>query len=361
VAIQGLKAELARLECMSPEQFVKWHQENDIWALAVVQSTVQYEVGDIPEDITKVVQEFAGVFEEPTALPPHREYDHTIPLLSNVVPVNARPYRYSPLHKDEIEKQVKHLLQTGLISPSTSPSASPVLLVQKKDRTWCFCVDYRRLNSITTKNKFPMPLIEEILDELHGSKFFSRLDFRAGFHQVRMSAEDEFKTAFKTHHGRYQFKVMPFGLCNAHATFQCIINSVLAPFLRNFVIVFMDDILVYSSSLEAHVEHLRAVLSVLRDHQFYVKLLKCSFAQSELEYLCHIISVEGVATDPMKTKAMLNWPVPSNVTELRRVWVCAAITGSLLDTIDSWLDHLQTCLRRSSSIGVRKLNCPLTS
>jgi hypothetical protein len=164
-----------------------------------------------------------------------------------------------------------------------------------------------------------MPLIEEILDELHGSKFFSRLDFKVGFHQVRMSAEDEFKTAFKTHHGHYQFKVMPFGLYNALATFQCIMNSVLAPFLRKFVIVFMDDILVYSSSLEAHVEHLRAVLSVLRDHQFYVKLSKCAFAQSELEYLGHIISAEGVATDPMKTKAMLDWPVPSNVTELRGV------------------------------------------
>jgi hypothetical protein len=164
-----------------------------------------------------------------------------------------------------------------------------------------------------------MPLIEEILDELHGSKFFSRLDFKVGFHQVRMSAEDEFKIAFKTHHGHYQFKVMPFGLYNAPATFQCIMNSVLAPFLRKFVIVFMDYILVYSSSLEAHVEHLRAVLSVLRDHQFYVKLSKCAFAQSELEYLGHIISAEGVATDPMKTKAMLDWPVPSNVTELRGV------------------------------------------
>jgi hypothetical protein len=135
VAIQGLKAGLAKLECMSLKQFVKWHHGNDIWALAVVQSTMQSEVGDIPEDITKVVQEFTVVFEEPTALPPHREYDHTIPLLPNVLPVNARPYRYSPLHKDEIEKQVKHLLQTGLISPSTIPFASHVLLVQKKDET----------------------------------------------------------------------------------------------------------------------------------------------------------------------------------------------------------------------------------
>jgi hypothetical protein len=128
------------------------------------------------------------VFEEPTALPPHREYDHTVPLLPNVVPINVGPYRYSPLHKDETERQVKQLLQTRLISPSTSPFASPILLVQKKDDTWRFCVDYRKLNSITIKNKFPIPLIEEILDELHGSKFFSRLDFKVGFHQVRMNS-----------------------------------------------------------------------------------------------------------------------------------------------------------------------------
>jgi hypothetical protein len=257
------------------------------------------------------------VFSEPKELPPHREYDHTIPLLPDVAPVNSRPYRYSPLHKDEIEKQVKQLLQTGLITTSTSPFASPILVVQKKDAPWRFCVDYRRLNSITVKNKFPMPLIDEILDELTWATVFTRLDFKSSFHQVRMAATEEFKTAFKTHHGHYQFKVMPFGLCNAAATFQCIMNSVLESFLRRFVIVFMDDILVYSRSLSEHASHLRQVLTLLKEQKFFVKLSKCAFAQEELEYLGHIISGVGVATDPRKTQAMTEWPTPTSVTKLR--------------------------------------------
>jgi hypothetical protein len=221
------------------------------------------------------------------------------------------------MHKDEIEGQVKELLHFGLISLSTSPFASLVLLVQKKDGTWRFCVDYRKLNSLTVKNIFPMPLIDEILDELHGSKYFSRLDFKSGFHQIRMDPADEYKTTFKTHHGHYQFKVMPFGLTSAPATFQCTMNSILEPFLRKFIIVFMDDILVYSGSLSDHAQHLKQVLTQLRTHKFYAKLSKCVFAHLSLEYLGHIICTIGVSTDPDKTQAMRDWPTPLTVTELR--------------------------------------------
>jgi hypothetical protein len=164
------------------------------------------------------LQEFKDVFVTNNKLPPHRSYDHAIPLLPNSAPVNSKPYRYSPHHKDEIEKQVQELLADGLITPSTSPFASPVLLVQKKDGTWRFCVDYRKLNTLTIKNRFPIPIVDEILDELAGSKFFTTLDTKAGYHQVRMLPADEYKTAFKTHHGHYQFRVMTFGLTNAPAT-----------------------------------------------------------------------------------------------------------------------------------------------
>jgi hypothetical protein len=178
-------------------------------------------------------------------------------------------------------------------------------------------VDYRRLNSITIKNKFPMPLIDEILDELAGAQCFTKLDFKSRFHQVRMSPANEFKTTFKTHHNHYQFRVMPFGLTNALASSQCIMNVILAPFLWKFVIVFMDDILIYSSSLDQHVHHIREVLQVFREHKFFVNLSKCAFTQDELEYLGHIISRAGVANSPRKTQAMVQWPTPTNVTELK--------------------------------------------
>lgn len=167
------------------------------------------------------------------------------------------------------------------------------------------------------KNRFPMPLVDEILDELAGTKYFAKLDMRSGYDQARMRPEDEHKTAFKTHHGHYQFRVMPFGLTNAPATFQCIMNEVLAPFLRKFVLVFLDDILIYSASLEEHLEHIQLVLEKLKEHKLFMKMSKCSFAQTKLEYLGHIISDQGVATDPANTTSMMEWPVPTTLTELR--------------------------------------------
>lgn len=167
------------------------------------------------------------------------------------------------------------------------------------------------------KNKFPMPVIDEFLDELSGAKYFSRLDMASGFHQIRMSVDDEFKTTFKTHHGHFQFRVIPFGLTNAPTTFQCLMNSIFAAQMRKSVLIFMDDILVYSPSLETHVEHLQEVFHILQQHQLFAKRSKCSFARNSIDYLGHIISDKAVATDPSMTVAMLSWPVPTSHTLLR--------------------------------------------
>ena len=318
VTLQGVQTSHKTLEELPVDRLQKWMVGNDVWALAVVDVFPSEPAPEaIPDKVQQLLTEYQDVFAEPKGLPPERQYDHAIPILPHAIPVNCKPYRYSPLHKDEIERQVRELLAAGLITTSTSPYASPVLLVQKKDGSWRFCVDYRRLNDITIKNRFPMPLVDEILDELAGTSYFSKLDMRSGYHQVRMKKGEEPKTAFKTHHGHFEFRVMPFGLTNAPATFQCIMNDILSPFLRKFVLVFLDDILVYSPTLQDHVIHLEKVLSKLREHKLYMKRSKCSFAQHQLEYLGHIISDQGVSTDPAKTAAMMQWPIPTTVTEVR--------------------------------------------
>lgn len=207
-------------------------------------------------------------------------------MLPGAVPVAVRPYRYPSAHKDELERQCQALLQQGLIRPSQPAFSSPILLVKKADGSWRFCIDYRALNSITIKDAFPIPLVDELLDGLHGVHYFTKLNLRSSYHRVRMFPGDVHKTALQTHDGLYEFLVMPFGLSNTPATFQALMNEILRPFLRRFVLVFFDNILIYSTTWVDHLCHIHVVLGVLQQHRLFVKRTKWTRHLSRCAHGC---------------------------------------------------------------------------
>eukprot|EP00253_Pinus_taeda_P012319 PITA_12319 len=258
------------------------------------------------------------VFDKPHELPPSRgEHDHSITLVPGAQPPNVRPYRYPFTQKNEIEKIIKKLLEAGVIRPSISPYSSRVVMVLKKDGEWRMCLDFRALNKLAVKDKFPIPVVDDLLDELNGAQFFTKLDLRSGYHQIRMKEVDIPKTAFQTHEGHYEFLVMPFGLYNAPSTFQCLMNHLLKPYLRKFVLVFFDDILIYSRTRATHLQHVDLLLQLLRKHKLFVKMSKCYFGMEEVDYLGHIVGREGVRVDPKKIQAIQDWPQPKTLKSLR--------------------------------------------
>ncbi|KAJ4773419.1 polyprotein [Rhynchospora pubera] len=271
----------------------------------------------LPKPLHNLVEQYQDLFQEPKELPPPRNHDHGIPIKEGSDPVNLRPHRYSHAQTEEIEKIVEELLNTSIIRPSSSPFSSPALLVKKKDGTWRMCIDNRKLNSITIKNKYPIPIVDDLFDELKGAQIFSKINLRSGYHQIRVKEEDIYKKAFRIHCGHFEFKVMSFGLTNALASFQNLMNDVFKDELRKSVLVFFDDILVYSRSLIEHIQHLEKVFIKLREHKLYAKMSKCGFGMEQVEYLGHIISKDGVATDPSKIEVMVNWPRPRTLKELR--------------------------------------------
>ena len=269
------------------------------------------------EDIP-IVKEFPDVFlEDISGLPPDREVEFTIDSIPGTEPISIPPYRMAPAELIELKAQLEELLSKGFIRPSISPWGAPVLFVKKKDGSLRLCIDYRQLNRVTIRNQYPLPRIDELSDQLQGSRVYFKIDLRSGYHQLRVQESDVPKTAFRTCYGHYEFLVMPFGLTNAPAAFMDLMNRVFQPYLDKFVIIFIDDILVYSGSSEEHSKHLRIVLQTLRERQLYAKLSKCQFWLDRVAFRGHVTSAEGVSVDPQKIEAVVNWKPPKNVSEVR--------------------------------------------
>jgi hypothetical protein len=264
-----------------------------------------------------VVEEFMDVFpEELLGMPLEKEVEFYIDPLPSTAPIAKRPYRMPPTELAELKLQIVDLQQKGFIHPSSSPWGAPVLFVTKKDGSMRMCIDYRSLNEVTIKNKYPLPRIDYLFDQLQGAKYFSKIDLRSRYHQLTIKEVDIQKTTIVTRYGQYEFTIMPFGLINAPAFFMNLMNKVFMEELDKFVVVFIDDILIYSKSHEDHEHHLRIVLGRLRAHQLYAKLSKCEFWLKKIAFLGHILTAEGIEVDPSKVEAVSKWKQPSNVSEV---------------------------------------------
>ncbi|GJY76016.1 putative reverse transcriptase domain-containing protein [Tanacetum coccineum] len=257
------------------------------------------------EDIP-IVREFPKFFpEDLPGLTPVRQVEFQIDFIPGAALVARAPYRLAPSEMHELSDQLQELADRGFIRPSTSPWGSPVLLVKKKDGFFRMCIDYRELNNHTVKNRYPLPRIDDLFDQLQGSSVYSKIDLRSSYHQLRVRDEDISKTAFRTRYGHYEFQVMPFGLTNAHAVFMDLMNRVCKPYWDKFVIVFIDDILIYSRNKEERADHLRIILKLLKKEKLYAKFSKCDFWISIVQFLRHVIDSQGIHVDPAKIEAGL--------------------------------------------------------
>jgi hypothetical protein len=271
----------------------------------------------LPPAVADILQAYEDVFpnELPPGLQPLRGIEHQIDLIPGESLPNRAAYRTNPEETKEIQRQVQELLDCGYVRESLS--SVPVLLVPKKDGTWCMCVDCRAINNITIRYRHPIPRLDDMLDELSGAITFTKIDLRSGYHQIHMKLGDEWKTAFKTKFGLYEWLVMPFGLTNAASTFMRLMNEVLCAFIGKFVVVYFDDILIYSKSHEEHLGHLHAVFDALRAASLYANLEKCIFCTDRVAFLGYVVTPQGIEVDGAKIDAIRSWPTPQTITQVR--------------------------------------------
>ncbi|GJX38143.1 putative reverse transcriptase domain-containing protein [Tanacetum coccineum] len=260
---------------------------------------------------------FPDVFlEDLPGLPPTRQVEFQIDLVPGVAPVALAPYRLAPSKMKELLDQLQDLSDKCFIRPSSSPWGAPVLFVKKKDGSFRMCIDYRELNKLTVKNRYPLPRIDDLFDQLQGSSVYSKIDLTSGYHQLRVQEEDIPKTAFRTRYGHYEFQVMPFGLTNAPAVFMDLMNRVCKPYLDKFVIVFIDDIMIYSKNKQEHEELLKLILELLKKEELYAKFFKCELWIPKVQFLNHVINSKGIYVDPAKIESIKDWTSPKSPTEI---------------------------------------------
>nr|GEY88180.1 putative reverse transcriptase domain-containing protein [Tanacetum cinerariifolium] len=270
------------------------------------------------EDVP-VVQNFLKVFlKDLLRLPPTRPVEFQIDLVPGAAPVTRAPYRLAPSEMKELSEQLKELSEKGFIRPSSSPWGAPVLFVKKKDGSFRMCIDYHELNKLTVKNRYPLPRIDDLFDQLQGLSVYSMIDLRSGYHQLRVREEDIPKTTFRTRYGHYKFQVMPFGLTNAPTVFMDLVNRVCKPYLDKFVIVFIDDILIYSKNKQEQKEHLKLILELLKKEELHAKFSKCKFWIPKVQFLGHVIDSQGIHVDPAKIESVKDWASPKSPMEIRQ-------------------------------------------
>ncbi|GBG85788.1 hypothetical protein CBR_g40597 [Chara braunii] len=318
--VSGVDNTLAHC-CLSAPAFarlVKKEQlEDQVFVVYVRPVTeAKEEVSSTDPTIAKLLEEFRDLTESPTGVVP-RPIQHRIEIEPGSRTPKGAVYRMSPRELEELRKQLDELLEKGWIRPSSSPFGAPVLFVPKKEGELRMCIDYRGLNAITVKNAESLPRIDDLLDRVQGCKYFSKIDLKSGYHQTEVHPDDQYKTAFRTRYGHYEFIVMPFGLTNAPATFQCCMNDLFRPWLDKFVVVYLDDILVFSKTLQEHQGHLRQVLEKLREANFKINAKKCGWAKTQVLYLGHILDGDGIKPEDSKIMAIRDWPTPRTLTELR--------------------------------------------
>eukprot|EP00253_Pinus_taeda_P022301 PITA_22301 len=313
----GVKALL-----LGGKEFIKQIEDSEV-SFAVIRRpktvVLHTQVSDLPEDVQRLLQDFGDIVVDdlPDELPPRRGISHCIDFIPGASLPNKAAYRMSPKDHEEIRKQVQELLDKGLIRESMSPCAVPTVLAPKKGGEWRMCTDSRAINKITVRYRFPLPRMDDMMDCLSGATYFSKIDLKSGYHQIRIREGDEWKTAFKTNEGLYEWLVMPFGLSNAPSTFMQLVNEVLKEFNGKFVIVYLDDILVFSKTKEEHYRHLQSVLRKLQQNKLLINLKKCTFFQKELIYLGFVIAENELKMDPEKVAAIVSWPSPKSLFDVR--------------------------------------------